>query len=261
MKTDKLAHLLDLISAWQVLGVVAIVAAALALVACYHLLARRLADQLPRYRMALLTSVPLFRLLVWIAAILLAVFWALSLPGRAVLAISASVALAVGLAVQDALKSLVAGIIMLFQRPCAVGDMVRVGDDYGEVVAMDLLAIRLRTFGDSLVTVPNARVFSHPVVNSNSGDLREMVVTELTVLGAHDADRALALLEEAARCSPYVDLHRPVLVTVEDATENRRPALRYHVKAYVLDVRDERRMSTDILRRGYRLLREDGAIA
>ena len=49
------------------------------------------------------------------------------------LTISASIGLAVGLGAQDLIRNLIAGVLMLFERPFLVGDMIGVGDHYGEV--------------------------------------------------------------------------------------------------------------------------------
>jgi hypothetical protein len=53
---------------------------------------------------------------------------------------------------------------------------------------------------------------------------------------------------EAATCSPYVYLRKPVIVLVTDEF-NRSFLNRFTIKAYVLDVRFERKFSSDMLER------------
>ncbi|ULQ47197.1 mechanosensitive ion channel family protein [Flagellatimonas centrodinii] len=256
---DKVRDLFAGIEWGDLLMAVAILALTPLLVALYGRGMRWVAEEYPRIRMGVLASVPVFRLVAWIIAVVLVVFAALDLPRETLLAVGASAALAAGLAFQDVLKSVVAGVVMLFQRPLAVGDMVSIGDQYGEVIGTGLLSVRLRTFDDDTVTVLNARVFSEPVINANSSSLQALVAVPLTLFGDIDAARARAICVEAAACSPYVTLSRPVTVIVEDASE-RRPATRFTLKAYVSDVRCERLMATDLLLRARRELAAAGLL-
>ena len=64
---------------------------------------------------------------------------------------------------------------------------------------------------------------------------------------------------EAARCSPYSYLKKPVIVLVQPRFDYR-PMLRFTIKAYVLDVRLERRLASDITERLYEALGEEGLL-
>ncbi|MFT7521991.1 MAG: small-conductance mechanosensitive channel, partial [Kiritimatiellia bacterium] len=57
----------------------------------------------------------------------------LELRSEAMLALGGTVALAVGLGLQDLLASLMAGVILLIDEPFQVGDRIAFGDYYGEV--------------------------------------------------------------------------------------------------------------------------------
>jgi len=126
--------------------------------------------------------------------------------------------------------------------------MIRVGDVYGEVLSVGLRSVRIHTFDDSTVTLPNSLVLSSAVSNSNSGALHEMVVVEFDLPGTVDVQEVKQLAWEAATSSPYVYLKMPVAVVVEDRFE-RTFLTRFKVKAYVLDVRLERLFASDILER------------
>lgn len=73
--------------------------------------------------------------------------------------------LAVALAAQDTIKNLLGGVTVLADRPFQVGDWIVVGDVEGTVEKVGFRSVRIRTFKDSLVTVPNGQLIDHVVDN------------------------------------------------------------------------------------------------
>lgn len=216
-----------------------------------HLLrlgAERLQKKLGRHRLLIASVFPVLRLLIWIAVVVFIIFAVFNPPVNTLIAISASVGLALGLGAQDLIKNVIAGILILFDRPFRVGDMIQVGEHYGEVTNIGLRSIRVHTFSDSTVTLPNALVLGQAVSNSNSGALDEMVEIHF-ILPAHlDLGLLRNLAHESAGSSPYVYLKKPILVLIEDRFD-RTFLTRLTVKAYVLDIRFERLLASDITQR------------
>ena len=73
--------------------------------------------------------------------------------------------LAVALAAQDTIKNLLGGLTVLADRPFQVGDWIVVGDTEGTVEKIGFRSMRVRTFKESLVTVPNGHLADHIVDN------------------------------------------------------------------------------------------------
>ncbi len=73
--------------------------------------------------------------------------------------------LAVALAAQDTFKNLLGGVTIFADRPFQVGDWVLVGDIEGTVEYVGFRSSRVRTFYNSVVTVPNARIVDTHVDN------------------------------------------------------------------------------------------------
>ncbi|MCA9494960.1 MAG: mechanosensitive ion channel, partial [Myxococcales bacterium] len=76
----------------------------------------------------------------------------LQLQSEALFAVAGSVSVAVGFAFKDLLGSLIAGVILLMDRPFQVGDRISFGGFYGEVMEMGLRSVRMATLDDNLVT-------------------------------------------------------------------------------------------------------------
>lgn len=213
-----------------------------------RLLSEILASKFTRYRLFISSAYPVLRLGVWVVAITFVVFAIFSPPFNTIIAISASAGLAVGLGAQDLIKNVIAGILILMDRPFRVGDMIQVGDHYGEVRNIGLRSTRLQTFDDSSVTLPNSLVLGVAVANSNSGALDEMVVVEFHLPASTDVRQVKELAREAAACSPYVYLKKPIQVLIDDQFQ-RVFLTRLKIKAYVLDIRLERLLASDISER------------
>ncbi|MGR6875139.1 mechanosensitive ion channel domain-containing protein [Pseudomonas sp. HK3] len=202
----------------------------------------------PKYRIQLAQAYPVLRVLIWFIAILYIVIVIIQPPQSVIYASLGSLGLALGLASQDAIRNLVAGIMMAMSPRFKIGDMVRVEDHYGEVISLDLSTTKLHTFNDDVITVPNADILKTPISNSNNGELNELVPIELHLPVSIPIAQLKSIALNAAKCSHYVYLKKPLMATVFPVfSENFYYKLT--VKAYVLDVRFERAMATDISER------------
>lgn len=178
------------------------------------------------------------------------------------LAVGGAVAVAVGLALKDLLGSLVAGVILLFDRPFQVGDRVQMGSTYGEVVEIGLRAVRIATLDDNLVSIPSSQFLSDAVSCANAGALDQMCVFDFYVACDEDFEQARRIVYESAASSRFVFLNKPIVTHVRDVPVAGAEmfATKITVKAYVLDGRYETAFGTDITERVKRAFREAGIL-
>ncbi|MEK9712858.1 MAG: mechanosensitive ion channel domain-containing protein [Thalassolituus sp.] len=221
-------------------------------------LSTRLMEKIPARRFLILQISTLLSFALYIFGTVGLLIGVLQPPKELIFAAAGSVAVALGFALKDIAASLVAGILLLFDRPFRVGDRVSFGDTYGEIVSIGLRTVRLVTLDDNLVTIPNSRFITDVVSSGNAGELDMMVVTDFHL--ALDADIALArkLIEEVVVTSRYVYLKKPVGFVFDEVEIAHTLAIRLRVKAYVLDVRYEKALQSDIVLRATQLLRERG---
>lgn len=185
------------------------------------------------------------------------VFYGVVQPPKALLlAVSGTLAVALGLSLKDLIASVVAGVILLFDRPFQVGDRVSFDSVYGEIQTIGLRAVRLVTLDDSVVTIPNSRFITDVVSSGNFGELDMMIEINFHLALDSDLSRARDILYETAVTSRYVFLKKPVTIVFTEVDFARRPAMQIRVKCYVIDVRFEKALQTDILSRGNESLRE-----
>ena len=191
------------------------------------------------YRIMIKGFVPVVRIIGWIVVIFIIIAGVLQPRIEAVLALTASVGVAVGFASQDILKNIFGGVIILLDAPFKVGDKIEIGSHYGEVVEIGLRSTRIVTPDDSLVSIPNGELMNQSVSNSNAGELNCQVVAEIYLPLDIDTERVRNIAREAAQTSRYIFLNKPITVLFFNEIKERRPYYKMRLKAYVMDIRYE----------------------
>jgi small conductance mechanosensitive channel len=98
--------------------------------------------------------------------------------------------LAIGLAFQDVLRNILAGIWLLVERPFRIGDAISVADVVGVVQTITLRTTAMRTADGRLAILPNLTVFSGVIVNSSAYGQRRYTVS-LRIERDHDLEAAM----------------------------------------------------------------------
>jgi len=129
-------------------------------------------------------------LIVTLTVAVLAALTAGGLSVNVLLTFGGLTSLALGLAFQDLLRNVLAGIFLLIERPFRIGDWITVGDISGSVQTIELRTTGLRTVDGKLAILPNLSAFSSPVVNSTAYDMRRFSVAVRLAPGA-DLEKAL----------------------------------------------------------------------
>lgn len=228
------------------------------LVKAVNSIGETLEDKLPSHRLLLGKIGTFVSFFVYILGTTYLFYGVLQPPKSLLIAVSGTLAVALGLSLKDLVASVVAGVIIIFDRPFQVGDRVTFGGTYGQVRTIGLRAVRLVTLDDSVVTIPNSKFITEAVSSGNFGAMEMMIEVNFHV--ALDADIGLAktLLYETAVTSPYIFLKNPVLIVLTELDFAHRPAMQIRVKCYVLDVHFEKAFQSDIILRGNEVLKRAG---
>jgi len=81
---------------------------------------------------------------------------------------------AIGFASQTSASNLISGLFLLGERPFGVGDIIKVGGSTGEVLSIDLLAVKLRTFDNLYVRIPNETMLKSEVTTLTRFPIRRL---------------------------------------------------------------------------------------
>jgi small-conductance mechanosensitive channel len=199
----------------------------------------RIGERYYRYRLLVKRYIPVLRIVLWALVIYFIIANILAPPWATLLALLASVGIAVGFAAQDILKNIFGGIMILFDQPFHVGDKVQIGEHYGEVTDIGLRTVSIVTPDDSKVTVPNNFIINTAVSNANVGESNCQVIAEFYLLPDIDLQLVRTIATRAAAASRYVYLKKPIVVIFKTESEMGQTRIKMRLKAYVLDIRYE----------------------
>jgi len=90
-------------------------------------------------------------------------------------------------------------LILLWERPIRVGDLVVVGDGEGYVQRINVRATEIETFDRSTVIVPNSNLISGVVKNRVRSDRTGRVIAPVSVPRSADPVRAAQIIADCAR--------------------------------------------------------------
>jgi len=209
-------------------------------------------------RMLLQKLSAFFHFSVYIATIIAVVLLSFKISREVLALIGGTIAVATGFAMKDFMASLVAGVMIMLDRPFQVGDRVSFGGEYGDINAIGLRSVKLRTLDDSIVTIPNNMFMNQITTCGNYGVLDMQIMVDFHIGVDQDVHRARELIREATVTSRFIYLPKPVVVLGSQVIIDNYVAVRLRLKAYVLDTKYEKAFVSDVTLRVMEAFGENG---
>jgi small-conductance mechanosensitive channel/CRP-like cAMP-binding protein len=161
---------------------------------------------------------------IYTAAVTVVLISVLALPIGGLLATSGVLAIVLGLALQNTLADVFAGIACGIEAPFNVGDRISLGDKTeGTVVQMNWRSIRILTDGDDVAIVPNSVVAKSDIVNRSFPTRVRSAFIELSCPATSSPERVIDTLHQATLLCPPI-LPAPIssaVLTRLGSQENR----------------------------------------
>ena len=198
-----------------------------------------------------------FHFFVYLMTVVIIMMFSFDLSPEVIALFGGAAVVAVGFATRDLLASLVAGVLIIFDKPFQLGDRVTFGGEYGDVTSIGLRSVKLRTLDDCTVTIPNNLFLSEVTSSANSGHLEMQTVVDFYIGLDQDVHRARDLIRVAAATSRYIYLPLPIKVVASQQPLDGCIAMKIRLKAYVLDTKYEKDFQTDIVLRAHRSFEEN----
>jgi small-conductance mechanosensitive channel len=147
-----------------------------------------------------------------IVIVCLIIFDRLGIDISALLGAAGIAGVAIGFAAQTSVSNVISGIFLIAEKPFAVGDVLTVGDVAGTVMSIDFISIKIQTFDNRFVRIPNETIIKSNVVNITRYPIRRLDIA-VTVPCPSDIASILSTLAEIARGNTYVlDNPEPLIV-------------------------------------------------
>jgi len=207
-----------------------------------------------RLRFYLLASVPVLRLAIILATLMLTVNSVIDPTFENLMVLLGALGLAVGFAVKDYVSSLIAGVVTLYEAPYRPGDWITINGAYGEVKSISMRSVEIVTPDDTIVTIPHMKLWDQLIFNANDGGQHLQCVADFYIHPRHYAAMVTRLLYDVALTSAFLQLDKPIQVIVME-----KPwATHYRLKAYPLDLRQQFHFVSDVTIRGKAVLTKAG---
>ena len=108
---------------------------------------------------------------------------------------------AIGFASQTSASNLVSGLFLIAERPFEIGDTIQVSGTTGEVLSIDLLSVKLRTFDNLYVRIPNESLIKTEMRTLTKFPIRRADL-QIGIAYKEDIERVRKLLFEIADRHP-----------------------------------------------------------
>jgi small-conductance mechanosensitive channel len=130
----------------------------------------------------------------------------------ALLGAAGIVGIAIGFASQTSMSNLISGLFMISEKPFEIGDVIRMGSTAGIVLSIDLLSVKIKTFDNQYIRIPNEKLLGSELTNVTRFPIRRLDIN-LGVAYKTDIDHLKSVLREIAAANPYcLDEPEPLIV-------------------------------------------------
>jgi len=155
------------------------------------------------------------RKLLGVVILLVTLLWVLRELGMdlgVLLGAAGILTVAVGFASQTSASNVISGVFLMAERPFQVGDLIQMGETIGFVLDVDFLSVKIRTFDNRMIRIPNEAMLKSEVINLTRFPVRR-VDMQIGVAYKEDLDRVRDLLLEVADRDPLaLDEPKPLFL-------------------------------------------------
>ncbi|MCB4795725.1 mechanosensitive channel MscK [Pseudomonas sp. NP21570] len=116
----------------------------------------------------------------------------------------AALSVGLGFGLQEIFANFISGLIILFERPVRIGDVVTIGNLSGTVSRIRIRATTITDFDRKDIIVPNKTFITGQLINWSLSDTVTRVTVKVGVAYGSDLDQVKALLYKAAQANPRV---------------------------------------------------------
>jgi small-conductance mechanosensitive channel len=134
---------------------------------------------------------------------------------KSLLAAAGAAGIVIGIASQTSLGNAISGIFILSEKSFEVGHVIKVGSATGIVHSVDLLSIKIRTFDNTLIRIPNQTLIASEFTNFSMMPIRRLDF-DLKVHFKENLYRFTEILKEVVKNNPdSLDEPGPLIVYKE----------------------------------------------
>jgi potassium-dependent mechanosensitive channel len=160
----------------------------------------------------------------------------------------------IGFGLQDLTSSLVSGIIIAFEKPVNVGDIVEVAEQSGTMKSIGFRSSVITNLDGADVIIPNNTLLSSNLINWTKSDEKRRVDVEVQVLYGADLEKVRKIILESLEADQRI-LKQPA-PTVEFA-ELQNSIIDLHIYFWLIQVKEWEYFRSDVIQEIDRVFKEN----
>ncbi len=157
----------------------------------------------------------------------------------------AALGVGLGFGLQEIVANFVSGIILLFERPIRVGDVVTIDGTTGVVTRIRIRATTITNYEKQELIVPNKEFITNRLINWTLTDKLNRILIPVGLAYGGDVDKAMALMREAAVEHPEILEDPAPVVSFEEFADN---GMMLYLRAYLANLDNRLAVITDLHR-------------
>lgn len=143
---------------------------------------------------------------------------------------AASLGVGIGFGLQNVVNNFISGLLLLVERPLRIGDIVTVGTNSGVVSQIGIRSMRMKTFDEFDLIVPNSQLISDSFTNWTRSNSLMRVLIMIGISYDDDIDEAIPIIVDILGKQPGVMASPAPMVTAEEFGDS---AITLRVQYYV----------------------------
>ncbi len=170
--------------------------------------------------------------------------------------IGGALGVGIGFGMQAIVSNFVSGLILLFERPIKVGDVIQLSDgQQGRVLHLGLRATTVQTFDRAEIVVPNSDLIANQVTNWTLGDRGMRLAIPVGVAYGSDVETVMCeLLAAAMENEKVLKDPKPMVLFLNFGDSS----LDFQLRAWIADFGERRIIQSDLIRDIDRRFRSEG---
>jgi potassium-dependent mechanosensitive channel len=169
----------------------------------------------------------------------------------------AALGVGIGFGLQEIIANFISGLIILFERPIRVGDVISTGGSDGTVTRIRIRATSIRDWDGKELLVPNKEFITGRLLNWTLSDAKVRTVIPVGIAYGSDVELAIKTLHSAVSSHPRVIDDPPLQIIFEGFGDD---ALLLSARFYLDSLEDRLLAVTEINREIYRTLNDAGIV-
>jgi small-conductance mechanosensitive channel len=196
----------------------------------------------------------LIRLSIWTLGFCIAVA-AAGVPLSKLSLMLGALGIGIGFGLQNIVNNLVSGVILAFEQPIQVGDLIEVGGKLGVVKEIGVRSSKINNNCGADIIVPNGDLLSQHLINWTMQDRNKQVEFAISIPYLSDIRSVFALIKQTLRDNGKIMTEHPQSIAIEEFTDL---CIKLRISFWVPDLTEAGAIKTAAMIEVYEQLRAEG---